>query len=76
MIGAILLNFHFYSILKKKMEFYIGDALRSQSCVQTVVGRMYLSIEIHSKLLLSFQNSFKHCFNLTFLSLWWWILVV
>ena len=26
-VEAILLYFHFYFILKEKMEFYIGDAL-------------------------------------------------
>lgn len=29
-VGAILLHFHFYSILEEKMEFYIGDALIMQ----------------------------------------------
>ena len=33
-VGAILLHFYFYSILKEKMEFYIGDALKQSSQVQ------------------------------------------
>ena len=29
MIGAILLHFHFYSILEEKIVFYIGNALKN-----------------------------------------------